>query len=218
MKTQNDVQKEINALVDTWPLVKLADLVISDTFVCASDQYTRTFGTSNYNLFKVVSKAKTLLRCGVVFGSASEPSEVRAMTFKSADRNRSTYRRATFSDIAKAEILVRARVNADAAQERWSKNINDIYVVWNRAFENNEPESNGDISHGLREGFVLEVYDGNGKLQERVRMLSDCEAGLDCADGDAIERMVRAYVASHFNRESIRKNAKFQIQHVPEMD
>ncbi|MEI6232629.1 MAG: hypothetical protein WCT04_06230 [Planctomycetota bacterium] len=218
MKTPNQVQTEIDALVDSWPLTKLEQLKIGNTFVCASDHFTRTFGRSSYNLFKVVSKAKTLLRCGVVYGPESDPSEVRAITYKSADRNRSLFRRATFSDFAKAEVLLRARTDAFAAEERWRKNLPDVYVLWNDAIDHLGSESKGDILHRTRSGFVLEVYDGNGKLHERVRMLADSDAGLDCADCNAIERMVRAYAASHFNRVNIKNGSKFHIQHVPQMD
>jgi hypothetical protein len=215
-KTPDEIQCEINTHIDSLPLVKPEALLVGDSFVISFKNYRRVCGSVNVGHWSVLSKAKTLIRFGMC--GDTENTVTMTETFKGAARDHTILRRATTEDIQKIKALMDTKSDAIMGIERRRHRDKDCYVLWNYAYENEGPEAIGDIAYRSREGFVLEVYDGNGQLHERVRMLSDSDSGLGCADCDAFERMVRAYAASYFNRENIKKNAKFHIQQIPEID
>jgi hypothetical protein len=168
-RTPSGIQSEINTLIDSLPLVKPEALLVGESFVISFKNYRRVCGNVNVGHWFVLSKAKTLIR----FGMCGDADNTVTMTetFKGGARDHTILRRATTEDIQMIKTLMDAKSDAIMRMEHRRHHEKDCYVPWNYAYENEGPEATGDIAHKSREGFVLEVYNGNGQLRERVRML-----------------------------------------------
>lgn len=213
-KTAYDIEQELRKFIFDMPLTKPEDMVIGDLFV---ELHNNAFGRDSVLCFEVVSKTATLLRY------KHNPEELDgvkplAATFKSLAKVRNGLRRISTEQMAGILQRQKAVAMADEHQKNFTKRSRDVHVVWNHAYEDVGPESKGDIQYKPREGFVLEVYNGNGELQERVRMMTEGNDGLECARFDTVERMVTAYAVQHFDHDDVRNGAKFQITYAPEID
>ncbi len=183
MKTPGDIQNEINAIVDSWPRVDPQKLKVGDKFVIAGTSCVRFYGHKpDAGLCIVTKKTPTLFR----FNQLSLPEQ--SLTFKGCARHH-TLRRCTKADDEKVAALMKQFTAAQVRHQLNVKFSKDRYVVWNTVYEDR-----GGVPQVYREGFVLEAFDGNGKLLDRVRMLSESELSGE-ADGelDAVERMAVAY-------------------------
>ncbi len=218
-QTVIEIEKELHDFVKSLPAVEPSDLKVGNLFVVASKRYGYCFGVKNTALFCVTSKTKTMIKTHLYFG----PEDTSVIpgdnfTFKGCSRDCVVLRFAGPDDVAKAKEFQDRIVAAEFAAKRHAKSQKDVFVLWNYASESCGNAARGDIVAWLREGFVLEAFDGNGRLNERVRMLADADAGMECADNGAIERMVRAYAVCHYGHENIRDGSVFRFQYVPEMD
>lgn len=217
-KTLEEIQNEIHAFVDALPQVKPEDLLIGEQFVIASEHYHRVFGSNNTARWCVTSRAKTMLKYSVLNNPKCSPATPNILTFKRAARDRLVLRRVAIAKVAEFEKLQDQLAWKERARQARVQNDRDRYVLWN---ETSEAILSGSLDKfstaPQRYGFVVEVFNGNGELLDRLRMLSEND-NVECALFDATEKMVRAYASQYFDREAIQRGARFQIQNVPEMD
>ncbi len=122
------------------------------------------------------------------------------------------------ADVKKLAEFEDAIAVAHAHQAGYTKRSMDRYVLWNYDFEDIDDKFNR--SGEQREGFVIEVFDGNGKLLHRTRMMSD--GGIDVlhtyGDKEQVERMAEAYAECFRNTDPCDTEAVFHVQQITEMD
>jgi len=204
-----DFDKEVRDYVSRLPEVKTSELNIGDTFIIAHEGYSCVFGFSGFDLNKVNKKTPATIKYSWV------SDEVGFNTQLSTRSSGRLFRRATNQDVAHVKRIREEEKEEEARSLRMSRRALDKYILWNRAFEGDEPD--------IREGFLIEVYNGNGTLLERVRMLCDNSEGMDEAHEDAVERMVEAYV-SHMHPDLDDEHDRhegqpvFQICYAKEID
>ncbi len=217
-KAPHEIEEDIKAYIRTFPAVPVRDLNVGDLFVIPAPQYAyqnRDFGFCNNNTCRVLKKLPTQIKYACAISETENCEEVIIMTFKQAEKKFAPIlRRATLQCRDRIGEFLRKLEDARYAAERRVKNARDVYVIWN--YDSEQIDSAHEFHPRTSEGFVLEVFNGNGKLTDRVRMMSD--NGLDCADNTAIERMVRAYAAQYFNHNHVRNESVFRVQQCEQMD
>lgn len=213
-KSAYDIKQELHSFIRALPLIKPEDMAVGDLFVDLCHG-----GYDGAIPFRVVSKTPTLLRYDYYSPEALRSEKPFSSTFKSLAKKNCGLYRATPEQARKAVEFNKAIILAEEHAKNFVKRSRDIYVVWNHACEDVGPERNSDTIYAPREGFVLEIFNGNGRQIERIRMLTEGSDGLNQhCDYDVIERMIKAYAALHFDHDAVRNGAKFQIIHAPQID
>ncbi len=107
-----------------------------------------------------------------------------------------------YEDLKDREIVAENMKRAE--REKEALRDHDVYALWN------------DIGNG----FVIEIFNGRGKLLDRTRLVDDEqeEVGGKGNDWDETERMARAYAASFWQREWIKRGSQYIVIQVEGMD
>lgn len=177
--TPEQCRKELYAFIDALPLVKPSELKVGETFIMAGAGYTRVFGSTNFAMWEVRQVMNKFLRYQV-FGDNGKSSPHQMFLESGID----ILRRATSKDVAHALSLNDDVTKAERKQCEFDKRCHDRYILWNEIFGDDYEETSS-------EGFVLEVFDGNGRRLHHIRFLSD--DSIKGGDGEEIKRMAEAY-------------------------
>jgi hypothetical protein len=219
-KLPHEIEKEISDYIDALASSTGRDLGIGDAFVMVIQGYRREAGVANTDLYRVVKSLPTQIKYQKVSPESEiEDPDILTLRFSTLERGygRPVLKRANHENWLAIVAMNKKLEAARYAAERSAKNASDIYVVWNTVYEQPDRTSPSYwFINCVSEGFVLEVFDGNGKLIERVRMIS--ENGLACWDGDVFARMARVYAAQYFSHGLIANGSVFRIQHCSQMD
>lgn len=209
MKTLIEIQHEIDVLASSQPLLPKKP-IHGDLF------FIYTEGGSS-DLYEVQNVTRSGFTAKVVYNCASKqgcygdtPSVSRTFTNKEIKEFKRGIKlhSASFSTVDRLRELIAEKEKAQYALNS-VKRHRDVYVLWNTLYE-----EAATLQSRSREGFLIEIYDGMGKLKERVRMMAE-----DCFEqSDKIECMVRAYAAGYFDHDDVKAGSVFRFQFVWQMD
>lgn len=217
MKTPLEIEREIEVLSGSLPLLPRKP-IHGDFFIIHTEGFNRIFGVSSSDLYEVTNMTRSGFTAKVVYNCASKKNDygvgfVQERTF--TNKEIKEFKRGIklcstgFSTVDRLRELLAEKELAASHALNSVKRWRDVYVLWNTIYE-----EAATLQGRSREGFLIEVYDGNGKLKERVRMMAE-----DCFEqSDRIEYMVRAYASGYFDHDDVKSGSVFRFQFVWQMD
>lgn len=224
MHSSFEIQTQVYNYVDALPKVGAREIKAGQTFVIVTMGNIRYFGVKPdrawyrdegdleemFTHVFVANPSKSML-IGYVQGS--DPKIQFRKLFSTAEKDRCVFALASKKDVEFVREKFDEMDRADEWHKGFLKRSRDIHVVWNVA---NDPSTNPRTPSETHEGFVIEVYDGLGRMKNRSRMI--CTEGDPINAGNEIENMVKGYAAAYFCHDDVAKGSKFQIVYAPEID